>query len=647
MTSKVYKTLIFILLILILSVTVIAQEKGYTTKKKRAVKRYELALRAYDRYDFDMAEKELMNALKIDKNFIEAHLFLSQVYQTTKYYDKAIEAAERAIAINPNFFPNIYFSLGDMLLKTGNYSEAIPHLEKFLGYNRTNKEMREQAALYLKNCHFALQAQAKPVPFEPINLGPSINTPLDEYWPSLSASENTLVITVRKPMLTPTGEPTGRHQEDFYITHRNEHNEWIPVSSVGPPINTPQFNEGAQSLTADGKTMYYTICRGVCNLYVSRRDEEGNWGNPQTLPEPVNLPYTSEKQPSISPDGKTLYFVSNRPEGLGHFDIWRSQKLEGNKWSKPENLGDSINTKYNEQSPFIHFDNQTLYFSSNGRVGMGGLDIYMSKQVNDSTWSSPKNLGYPINTHNDEDGLIVNAMGTMAYYSSDIDPEMGRDIFKFYIPKEIQPTPTSYISGKITDARSGWPLKANFSMIDLSSEKAIAESQARTDGTFFLTIPTNRSYAFFASSPGYLFHSEHFDLLGIHSADKPFRKDIELNPIRIGGTMVMRNIFFETDSYLLKDESIAELKKIFELLNLNPSVKIEVGGHTDNVGSASYNLTLSENRARSVAQFLFDRGIAQSRITWKGYGLAKPIGDNTTEDGRAENRRTEIRITGI
>ena len=271
----------------------------------------------------------------------------------------------------------------------------------------------------------------------------------------------------------------------------------------------------------------------------------------------------------------------------------------------------------------------------------------MSKQVNDSTWSSPKNLGYPINTHNDEDGLIVNAMGTMAYYSSDIDPEMGRDIFKFSIPKEIQPTPTSYISGKITDARSGWALKANFSMIDLSSEKAIAESQARNDGTFFLTIPTNRSYAFFASSPGYLFHSEHFDLLGIHSAEKPFRKDIELNPIRIGGTMVMRNIFFETDSYLLKDESIAELKKIYELLNLNPSVKIEVGGHTDNVGSTSYNLTLSENRARSVAQYLIGKGIESKRITWKGYGLAKPISDNATEDGRAENRRTEIRITGI
>lgn len=647
MTSQVHKTIVIIIFILILPASICAQEKGYSTKKKRAVKSYELALRAYDRYDLDIAEKELLNAISVDKNFIEAHLFLSQVYQATRQYGKSIEAAQSAIAINPKYFPNIYFSLGDMLLKTGKYSEAIKYLEEFLSYTHTNKEMREHATLYLKNCHFALQALASPIPFEPINLGPAVNTHLDEYWPSLSASENTLVITVRKPMLTPTGEPSGRHQEDFYITHRNEQNEWIPVSNIGPPINTPHFNEGAQSLTADGKTMYYTICRGVCNLYVTHRDEQGNWGNPQSLPEPVNLPYTSEKQPSVSPDGKTLYFVSNRPEGLGQFDIWRSHKLEGNQWSKPENLGDSINTKYNEQSPFIHFDNKTLYFSSNGRVGMGGLDIYMSKQVNDSTWSSPKNLGYPINTHNDEDGLIVNAKGTMAYYSSDIDPNMGRDIFMFDIPQEIQPTPTSYISGKITDARSGWPIMANFSLVDLSTNNAIAESQASSSGTFFLTIPTNRSYAFFASAPGYLFHSEHFDLTGVHSAEKPYRKDIELNPIRIGGTMVMRNIFFGTDSYLLKDESVAELKKIFELLTLNPTVKIEVGGHTDNVGSANYNQTLSENRARSVAQFLVDQGITQSRVTWKGYGLTKPIGDNATVDGRAENRRTEIRIMGM
>jgi outer membrane protein OmpA-like peptidoglycan-associated protein len=235
----------------------------------------------------------------------------------------------------------------------------------------------------------------------------------------------------------------------------------------------------------------------------------------------------------------------------------------------------------------------------------------------------------------------------MAYYSTDINTETGRDIYKFEIPQGIRPTPTSYITGTITDIRSGWPIRANFSLVDVTNDSTIMEAQASSSGSFLLTIPTNRSYAMFASAPNYLYHSEHFDLSGIYSADEPYRKDIELTPIRIGGTMVMRNVFYETDSYLLKDESISELNKLTELLNLNPTLTIEIGGHTDNVGSANYNLTLSENRAKSVAQYLTENGIDASRITWKGYGLTKPIGDNSTEDGRAENRRTEIKITGI
>jgi len=638
---------VLLLATLLAGISVFAQTQELSTKKRRAIKEYELSMQAYDRFEFAQAEEALLKAIDIDQNFIEAHLFLSQVYQRINNLEKAIEYGENAIAINPEFFPNLYFSLGAMLMKIPDYPRAKQHLSKFVEYSFIRDDMRELAELYIKSCDFAMEAMANPVPFELINLGPNVNTHLDEYWPSLSASENTLVITVKKPVPSPTGEPSGRHQEDFYVTHRNEQGEWEPVSNIGPPINTPHFNEGAQSLTADGKTMYYTICRGYCNLYFSELDDNGQWGNPKSLPNPINLPYSSEKQPSISPDGKTLYFVSNRNTGMGDFDVWRVQKLDSNKWGTPENLGDSINTKYNEQSPFIHFDNRTLYFSSNGRVGMGGLDIYMSQRINDSTWSTPKNLGYPINTHRDEDGLIVNAKGTMAYYSSDVNPEAGRDIFKFEIPQEIRPTPTSYITGTITDARSGWPIRANFSLVDVANNSIITEAQASSSGSFLLTLPTNRRYAMFASAPNYLYHSEHFDLLGIYSAEEPYRKDIELTPIRIGGIIVMRNVFYETDSYQLKGESISELNKLTELLNLNPTLTIEVGGHTDNVGSASYNLTLSDNRAKSVAQFLVENGIDPARITWKGYGLTKPIGDNATEDGRAENRRTEIRITGI
>jgi hypothetical protein len=641
------KIFIFVSFLIFNSGILFSQSSNYSTKSKKAISQYNLAKKAYDIFDFEKAEQSLLKAIKYDGNFIEAHIFLSQVYQSTYKTDKAIESAKRAIAINPDFFPNIYYIVGDLYFSKGEYGVAEQFYNQFLGYKTAKMYVRSLADFRIKCCHFALNAMANPVPFTPISLGPNVNTPWDEYWPSLSGNENTLVVTVKKPIESPLAELANRHQEDFYISNRDRNGEWSPLQNIGLPINTPYFNEGAQSLTADGRKMYFTICKGYCNLYVSELDDNGQWQDPQPLPAPVNLAKSSEKQPSISADGKTLYFVSNRSGGLGDFDIWRSHKLKDNKWSEPQNLGDSINTKFIEQSPYIHFDNQTLYFSSNGHIGMGELDILVSRMINDSTWSTPANLGYPINTHRDEDGLIVNAKGTMAYFSSDINSRTGRDIFMFELPVKSRPTPTTYISGTITDFRSGWPLKANFSLVDLSSNQTLISTTSSSQGTFFLPIPTNRSYAFFAATPGYLFHSEHFDLVGVHSADEPFRKDIELIPLRVGATMVMRNIFFETNSYELKVESLTELNRILDMLALTPDMRIEVGGHTDNVGVDTRNQILSENRAKSVVDFLVGKGVDPKRLTWKGYGADKPIGDNKTHEGRAANRRTEIRITSI
>jgi flagellar motor protein MotB len=630
----------------LISFTALSQPSLSTTNKK-ALAQYEQALRAYDKSDYTNSAQALKNAIKFDNRFIEAHIMLSQVYQVTNQVELAVVAAEEAIRINPDFFPHLYYNVANMLFRKGDYERALNHYTSFLKYNNIRAETRKIAELRKASCEFGIHAVANPVPFNPINLGSNVNSSMDEYWPSLSADENTLVITVNVPKDASSDEIMFNRQEDFFITTRDENGKWKPVRSIGPPINSPMFNEGAQSLTADGETMYYTVCRGNCDLYVSKKESDGNWGRPQRLPEPLNLSHSSEKQPSISPDGKTLYFVSNRGGGLGGFDIWRSHKKNDNEWTKPENLGDSINTPYMEQSPFIHFDNQTLYFSSDGHVGMGGLDIYMAKMVNDSTWTRPVNLGYPINRHFDDDGLIVNAQGTMAYFSSVVKPESGRDIYKFELPEQVRPTPSSYISGTITDSKSGWPLRANFSLVDIESKQTVMANSASSNGSFFLCIPTNKNYAFFASTPGYLFYSENFNLTGIYTADEPFRKDIELRPIQVGETMVMRNVFFETASYELKTESIIELTKLIELLTLNPKMIIEVGGHTDNVGNAEYNLSLSDNRAKSVAQFLVDNGIQNQRITSKGYGLTKPIGDNTTDEGRAINRRTEIRVVGM
>jgi outer membrane protein OmpA-like peptidoglycan-associated protein len=631
----------------LISAAASAQQRDLSTSDKKAIANYQSALEAYDKYDYYKAELFLREAVKSDKRFIEAFLILSQVYQETGRTEEAIVAAETAVAINPNFFPLVYFNLGNMLLSRGEYQRALDHFSKFVGFRNIRPESKDLALLRMEGCRFGLNALQNPVPFEPKNLGSNVNSNMDDYWPSLSADENTLVITVNTPKDTTSKEVLYNRQEDFFITHRNKNGDWVPVRNLGTPINTPINNEGAQSLSADGNRMYYTFCAGVCNLFVSDRQPDGSWGRPQKLPEPVNLSYSSEKQPSISPDGRTLYFVSNRGGGKGKYDVWYSTRLGDNRWSDPVNIGDSINTPFNEQSPFIHFDNQTLYFASDGHVGMGGLDLFVSRRLNDTTWSKPQNLGYPINTYRSEDGLIVNAKGTVAYYSSDRNPDSGRDVFTFELNPEVRPNPASYVTGLITDIKSGWPVKSSFQLVDIESGDEVMDSESTPQGTYLVCLPSDRSYAFFVSAPGYLFHSDHFDLKGVHSALEPFRKNIELRPIRVGEVMVMRNIFFETDSYELKNESVVELSRLIDLLTKNPTMRIEVGGHTDDVGADDYNLTLSENRAKAVVNFLTSKGISADRLNWKGYGETVPIAGNETDEGKAQNRRTEIRVIGM
>ncbi|NVO09768.1 MAG: PD40 domain-containing protein [Bacteroidales bacterium] len=633
------------ILILFIVLQVDAQTGKLSTSNKRAIELYLKATESYQRYDTESAILFLNQSIEKDSKFIEAYLILSQIYQEMRLVDNAIDAANKAIAINPDFFPNIYFNLGNLFLFKGEYETSLSNFNKFLGYQTIKPQIKRVAERRKATCEFAIKAIQNPVPFNPINLGLNVNSSYDEYWPSLSADENTLVITANIPKDSSLNQVIHNRQEDFFITHRNSEGKWEPIKPVGKPLNTP-FNEGAQSITSDGKKMYYTVCRGVCNIFSSELTPDGTWSAPTRL-STINSNKFSNKQPSISPDGRTLYFVSNRPGGYGGFDIYKTTLKDDGSWSTPKNLGNTINTEGEEQSPFIHFDNQTLYFASDGHVGMGGLDLFVSRLSSDSTWSIPKNLGYPINTYRDEDGLIVNARGTTAYYSSDRDPQHGRDIFTFDLDPSIQPIPASYLTGTIKDSENGKPLKANFSLVDLTTEHVIMKSLSSDDGGYLVCIPTEKSYALYASATGYLFFSDHFELKGTHSIDKPFRKDIALDPIKVNQIMQMRNIFFETDSYALKSESKVELNKLLDLLLTNKTIRIEVGGHTDSQGDNAYNQKLSENRAKSVVDYLIAHQIAPERVKWVGYGETKPIADNKTEEGRSLNRRTEVKITGI
>ncbi|OFX86891.1 MAG: hypothetical protein A2W99_04025 [Bacteroidetes bacterium GWF2_33_16] len=658
--------LLYIIFIVIIPVSAIAQQK-YSTDNKKAIKLYEEALVAFDQFNYNTGNDLMQKAIKSDKNFIEAYLVIAETKTEQGLNNEAIDYYYRAIKIKPDFFPSMYFNLARLEMLSGNYESAKNNFAKFLTYKNTSKTKQFEASKHLKSCEFAVNAVNNPVPFNPINLGDSVNSKYSEYWPSLTADGSKLVLTRMLPIKNENEEfitnvytpeeylkinPDARNkvfeifQEDFFVSYK-ENNFWTTAIDFGKPINTKQ-SEGAQSLTSDGFTMFFTACnkqgsKGRCDIYTSFLDGE-KWSLPENIGDPVNTLHW-EAQPSISPDGKTLFFISDRENGFGGKDIWMSTLISKGNWSTPINLGEKINTPADEQSPFIHFDNQTLYFSSNGHVGMGGSDIFKTTKLSDGSWSEPVNIGYPINTSADEIGFIVVANGEKAYFSSDRFADRGRDIFEFELYLEARPKAVSYFKGRVYDSETLNKLNAHFELIDLNSKELIMQAESdKTSGEFILCVPTDNDYLLNVSKDGYLFYSDNFSLKGIHEITNPFLKDVALNPIKKGQKIILRNVFFVTDSYQLEEKSIVELSKLVEFLSKNQTLKVEISGHTDNIGTPQYNQTLSENRAKSVFDYLQNNNIERSRLIYKGYGESKPIDSNSTEQGRANNRRTEITI---
>jgi len=658
---------VFTFLIVLISLFTSFGQQKYSTENKKAIKYYQEALIAFDQFNYAIGTETMLKAIKADKYFIEAYLVLAEINTEQRLFSKAIDYYYSAIKLKPDFFPSMYLSLARLEMVQNKYDSAKINLTKYLTYSNISKAKQNEANWLLKSCEFAVKAINNPVPFNPVNLGDSINTKYNEYWPSLTADGNTLVITRMLPVRNAANEPVTQFytpeefinsnpeginkvyelfQEDFYFAVK-ENDLWRYALEIGEPIKTNQ-SEGAQSLTSDGFKMYFTACykpdtKGRCDIYKSEL-KNGSWTEPHNIGSPLNSA-AWEAQPSISPDGKILYFVSDREGGFGGKDIWESVYLSDNNWSKPQNLGQNINTTGDEQSPFIHFDNNTLYFSSNGHIGMGGSDLFKTVKLTDGSWSEPVNLGYPINSSFDEIGLIVNASGKKALFSSDRNAENGRDIFEFELYPEVRPNAVSYIKGKVFDSENLENLNAYFELVELNSGKPVMQSESdKTTGDFLICIPTDNDYMLNVSKEGYLFYSDNFSLKGIYEITNPFLKDVALNKIKQGQKIILKNIFYMTDSYQLEDKSLAELKKLIEFLNINPSIRIEISGHTDNAGSEVYNLNLSENRAKSVFNYLINNKIELNRLVYKGYGESNPIDSNDTTNGRANNRRTEIKV---
>lgn len=611
---------------------------GQNSSSRKAQNFFEKANPYIQKQDYALATQNLESAVQEDPQFQNAFILLGDVYRIQKKYTEAKTAFQKAIAINKNLAPQVLFSLAEMEFATQEYDKARQHFNDFLAVDNSSDKSRK-AKKYLSDCDFAVLAIKNPVKYTPTNLGQGVNTTDAEYFPALTADGETLIFTRQV-----------NGNEDFW-TSQFKNNSWNLATPLSTKINTARYNEGAQTISPDGKYLFFTGCNrtdglGRCDIYVSHREGK-DWGEPYNVGKPVNSEYW-ESQPAISPDGRTLYFISNRPGGSGGYDIWKSTITDDAKWGPALNLGPDINTAYDENTPFLHADGKTLYFSSDGWPGFGNKDIYYSRMDDAGKFQKPVNLGFPVNSFDDESGLVVSADGNFGMFSSNLkDGSGGQDIYSFGIPETAKPLKVSYVKGIVKDKDSKKTIESNVQVIDLKSNKIVFDDYTDAEtGQFLAVMPVGSVYLFNVNAEGYLFYSENFELRA-GDINNPYQIEVYIERIKQGGNVTLRNIFFDTNKYNLLPPSIRELDLLIDFLQQNESINIEIQGHTDNIGDARLNEKLSFNRANAVYEYLIKNSIDTKRLTFEGFGASKPIADNKTEIGRKNNRRTSFVITKI
>lgn len=599
-----------------------------------------------NKHDFEKAMKYLVQARQKDPTCPDACIMMGDIYDFTLHPDSAFSCYAKAITLIGEPDPMLYYVAAGEGAKSGRYADALPYYEMFMEKGTQYADVLDDARRGIANCRFGIEAMKNPVHFKLQNLGDAVNSEYDEYLASTAADESELIFTVKRPKDERTVCAFCVNEEDLYVSEKKDSLR-LPRRPLPPPVKSG-YNEGAQCISPDGQYLLYTICNtdfgmGSCDLYWSKRIGE-KWSRPRNFGAPVNTA-DWESHPSMAPDGKTIYFASSRPGGLGGMDIWQTTMTSEGEFTDPVNLGFTVNTTGDDAAPFIHSDGRTLYFASNGRVGMGGYDLYYATLQPNGTWSNPVNLGYPVNTAADEINIFINASGTVAYMASDKEGGYGGlDLYSFPLDESLRPNPVTYIKGIVRDATDGHPLQAQINLIDLQTGQVATHTASDAEtGEFLACIQTGCNILLNVSHPDYPFYSENFQIEKSYSQLKPYLKDIQLQRADEGTVVILKNIFFDFDRSTLQPESYVELDKLAEYLQHAP-VKIEIGGHTDNRGDDNYNNQLSQQRAKAVYDYLIDKGITAERLSYRGYGKHCPVADNDTEEGRAANRRTEFRI---
>lgn len=613
---------------------------------KKSLKTYKEAISLGRQKKYQKSLKLYSKLLKKHPEFIDAQLRKAGMLHNLKRYADAAQEFEKAISMAPEYNPQMYFSLALTYRDLDQFDRAAQNFQFFIDRAENPKKI-QRAKYFRERALFAHEAMANPVPFDPILLDGGINSPNSEYVPLMNIEGDQMVFTRRV-----------QNQEDFYKADYID-GSFVNVEEMSG-LNTHQ-NEGIHTTSADGKTLIFTACNrrrtgiGSCDLYFSHY-EDGNWSVASNMGKIINS-ISWDSQPSLSSDGKKLFFSSNRRDGHGGNDIWLSTRTDTSGWTLPRPLPTEINTSGNEESPFIHPDGHTLYFRSDKHIGMGSYDIFYSRYIDSTnTWTPAQNLGYPINTKGNEGALSVSLDGKMAYFASDMaylddKANANLDIYSFELYHDARPLPTTFVKATITDKETGQALSAEYSIEPLRKRFNRISGVSDGSGHFITSLPTNMDYGFFVQKKGYVLHSGNFSLKGIKDVSDPFVLEIKLIPISEEAPMedasrpepiLLNNIFFESGAATLKTESDLEISRLANNLQENSKLKIEIHGHTDDVGSEEDNLLLSQQRAEAVVMALIDKGVEPGRISSKGFGESRPIDTNETEEGRKNNRRTEF-----
>jgi outer membrane protein OmpA-like peptidoglycan-associated protein/tetratricopeptide (TPR) repeat protein len=619
--------------------------------------------------------------LAID-NYLKAYKFnsenallnykLGRCYLVENNKAEAIKYLEKAIRLDPRINLDMEYNDANFLLARAYHLDY--QFDKAIASYTLHKNALtpEQLAANVKTidkmiaeCETAKELVSHPVRVFVDNLGEVVNSAYPDYRPLVVPEESLIMFTSSRESTTGgKRDKDSYYFEDIFASYYEDGRWTLPQNSYDLNSNSHDATAG---ISSDGTILYVYKSSGGNALF-----ESALIGNTYTLPEQMpGIINDGFKQASASLtfDKTTLYFTSQREDGYGGQDIYFSKKDAKDRWQKAENLGATINTPYDEEGVFISPDGKTLYFSSTGHNTMGGFDIFKSEFIN-GKWSNPENFGYPINTPDNDVFFTMAASGQRGYYSSKKKDGYGeqdlyiitflgaakpmvisRDeaLLSYKLPPAVPGTApmieiNTVLTGVILDAEDLSPLQATIEIIDNSKNELMASFESNaTNGAYLISLQPGKNYGISVNRKEYLFHSENFDIPEDAMAKK-ISKDILLKRLEVGSKIVLNNIFFDFNKASLRPESVAELDRMFRMMNDFSSLKIELSGHTDNVGSANYNQKLSEDRAKSVVDYLIGKGISNTRLVYKGYGFTQPVADNKTEEGRQLNRRTEFKV---